>query len=551
MRNLARSSFTRSQRGSRRSPKRTFVDLGDMGGLKLTFKLGPKKPAADAGEGGSGAYAPTRSLPTGPGDNAPHPFAAGARTGATGDAGAFGGDNGRPKIPMALLKAKLEREQAALAAASAAEAAARVSQGAGTMKGVPKALQKSQNSALGVASGKVEKKKVKRPIPAGALGVPGLPGAKIGGGSRPTGGGVGANSMDAGADAGYDSWGEDNDLPGPSFPSLVMKIKNGPLGMGAGGEARQQNTTPVPVPVFTEPPPKPSQLVDVLKKLQQKDPHQVFAEPVTEQIAPGYFAVVHSPMDMKTLKQNVSFGKYVTWDLFTTDVELVYRNAMAYNPLGTAVHALAAKSLALASKVLEKSQSSGLSPLSAAAKRVKIAHVASTASFGGAAGDAMELSMSTFGGVAVSMPSVSLGGTGTGADGDGSDANSDDDEEVGGPLGDENKKKKKTVRFWRHTFVENSQRAPYPSLAAWRDANCASSLFASAPSPATPQTMVQPSAVFFQKRKGSKTYVEGLESWASALSGRAKVVATRLALAAKKVRPRVSQIPPPRLTIQC
>ena len=38
--------------------------------------------------------------------------------------------------------------------------------------------------------------------------------------------------------------------------------------------------------------------------------------------------------------------------------------------------------------------------------------------------------MSTFGGVAVSMPSVSLGGTGTGADGDGSDANSDDDEEV-------------------------------------------------------------------------------------------------------------------------
>ena len=55
-----------------------------MGGLKLTFKLGPKKPASDGGEGGSGGSAPSapaRTLPSGPGGGAPHPFAAGARTG--------------------------------------------------------------------------------------------------------------------------------------------------------------------------------------------------------------------------------------------------------------------------------------------------------------------------------------------------------------------------------------------------------------------------------------------------------------------------------------
>ena len=81
-----------------------------MGGLKLTFKLGPKKPASDGGEGGSGGSAPSapaRTLPSGPGGGAPHPFAAGARTGG-GDAGASP-SGARPKVPAALLKAKLER----------------------------------------------------------------------------------------------------------------------------------------------------------------------------------------------------------------------------------------------------------------------------------------------------------------------------------------------------------------------------------------------------------------------------------------------------------
>jgi hypothetical protein len=83
-----------------------------MGGLKLTFKLGPKKPASDGGEGGSGGSAPSapaRTLPSGPGGGAPHPFAAGARTGG-GEAGASP-SGARPKVPAALLKAKLERER--------------------------------------------------------------------------------------------------------------------------------------------------------------------------------------------------------------------------------------------------------------------------------------------------------------------------------------------------------------------------------------------------------------------------------------------------------
>ena len=81
------------------------------------------------------------------------------------------------KVPAALLKAKLERERAAAGAASRS-AGATPSEGATMkgvpkallMKGVPKALQGGGKPAPGVSSGKVEKKKVKRPIPAGSRG---------------------------------------------------------------------------------------------------------------------------------------------------------------------------------------------------------------------------------------------------------------------------------------------------------------------------------------------------------------------------------------------
>ena len=481
-----------------------------MGGLKLTFKLGPKKPASDGGEGGSGGSAPSapaRTLPSGPGGGAPHPFAAGARTGG-GDAGASP-SGARPKVPAALLKAKLERERAAAGAASRS-AGATPSEGATMkgvpkallMKGVPKALQGGGKPAPGVSSGKVEKKKVKRPIPAGAGAVPGFPGVKIRLVSKP-GGGIGAASAGAAAaaamDSGYDSWGEGDDAtPTASNLGTHKRARDA----AASDDRASNGLVPGPVPAFVEPPPKPSAMLDVTKKLQAKDKHGVFAEPVTEAIAPGYFSVVATPMDFRTLRENIRLGKYQSWDAFVRDVELIFANAMAYNPAGTAVHALAAKTLELARRAAEKARSAGLSP-GARAKRAKMAHVASMASFGGDERAAL---------ASVDDPVVSSRGF-VGAPSSTGFEEEDDDDEVGGGNDDDDKKKKKGgLRFKRHTFNELRSRTVMPSLAAWRRANAlvetrGGGVFPNGkPIPETPQAMVRPSATFFQKRAAAESY---------------------------------------------
>ena len=100
----------------------------------------------------------------------------------------------------------------------------------------------------------------------------------------------------------------------------------------------------------------------------------IFAEPVTEAIAPGYFSLITSPMDFRTLRENVRLGKYTAWRVFTADLELIYLNAMAYNPQGTVYHTLAGKTLEQSRKWTEKARAAGMSP---AAKRAKMAHVAS------------------------------------------------------------------------------------------------------------------------------------------------------------------------------
>ena len=130
-------------------------------------------------------------------------------------------------------------------------------------------------------------------------------------------------------------------------------------------------------------------MLEVVKKLQSKDKHGIFAEPVTEAIAPGYFGVVDRPMDFRTLRDNVGLGKYQTWDGFAGDLELIYANAAAYNPPGTAVHVLANKTADAARKIIEKARHSALSP---AAKRARMASVNSFASIqasGGAGGAAV------------------------------------------------------------------------------------------------------------------------------------------------------------------
>ena len=449
---------------------------------------------------------------------------------------------------MALLRAKLERERAA-AGSPGASADGPVMRGvpkALAMKGVPEALQQGQpaassqmsggGGALGVASGKVEKKKVKRPISAHVATLPGGAKVKLISGSAGLGAASAARAAKAALDAGYDSWGEgdaeDDRASGGS--AMAKKRKRGGFGEDArdadpgtpGGSAQTPSRPPSAPPTFAEPPPKQRDMLEVVKKLQSKDKHGIFAEPVTEAIAPGYFGVVDRPMDFRTLRDNVGLGKYQTWDGFAGDLELIYANAAAYNPPGTAVHVLANKTADAARKIIEKARHSALSP---AAKRARMASVNSFASIqaSGGAGGAAVPEASAGGSLSLkpALPGDSMGGTGTG--GAGLDDDDDDDEVAGGHGGDKADEKKKAKIFKRHTFAETRTRFPLPSMAAHAALHRAGS--SSSRATATPQAMVHATAVFHQPRELAAAYAGSLRAWAGDLTGRARRVAERLA----------------------
>lgn len=76
-------------------------------------------------------------------------------------------------------------------------------------------------------------------------------------------------------------------------------------------------------------------LEHLLKKLEQRDPQQFFAWPVTDNIAPGYSAIITSPMDFCTMRQKVDDNQYNNLQDFLADFKLMCTNAMQYNQSDT------------------------------------------------------------------------------------------------------------------------------------------------------------------------------------------------------------------------
>ena len=101
-------------------------------------------------------------------------------------------------------------------------------------------------------------------------------------------------------------------------------------------------------------------LEDALNKLQKLDKFHIFAYPVTEDIAPGYFSIISRPMDFATLRAHVKNNDYLSMYPFCVDVETMYRNALAYNPPSTEIHQQATMMLERARRMLNKMR--GLSP---------------------------------------------------------------------------------------------------------------------------------------------------------------------------------------------
>ncbi|XP_071702454.1 transcription factor GTE9-like [Rutidosis leptorrhynchoides] len=81
----------------------------------------------------------------------------------------------------------------------------------------------------------------------------------------------------------------------------------------------------------------------LLKKLMTHQHGWVFNKPV-DVVAlqiPDYFNVIKNPMDLGTIKEKLSSGKYSSPLEFYADVRLTFSNAMTYNPPGNDVHIMA------------------------------------------------------------------------------------------------------------------------------------------------------------------------------------------------------------------
>ena len=131
-----------------------------------------------------------------------------------------------------------------------------------------------------------------------------------------------------------------------------------------------QNVSMDPPTVKDEPAASKKKLDDALNKLQKLDKTHVFAYPVTEEIAPGYFSIITRPMDFSTLRANVKNGHYAAFYPFCVDVETMFRNALRYNPPVTEIHQLAANMLEKARRMLNKLR--GLAPSAGFIKPAKI-----------------------------------------------------------------------------------------------------------------------------------------------------------------------------------
>jgi len=57
----------------------------------------------------------------------------------------------------------------------------------------------------------------------------------------------------------------------------------------------------------------------------------LFAEPVTEEIAPTYFEVIRRPMDLTTMWKKLERGEYRNTQAVRDDLELMARNAIVFN----------------------------------------------------------------------------------------------------------------------------------------------------------------------------------------------------------------------------
>ncbi|XP_024992181.1 uncharacterized protein LOC112526039 isoform X1 [Cynara cardunculus var. scolymus] len=135
------------------------------------------------------------------------------------------------------------------------------------------------------------------------------------------------NSVSGGSDSNADvdnrkinsgSGGIPNQHQGGKVPKAMDTLHASPLEAGP--------TTPLPDKKL---------LVFILDRLQKKDTHGVFSEPVDPNELPDYHEIIDQPMDFGTVRSKLDKGLYSNLEELEADVYLICSNAMQYNPSDT------------------------------------------------------------------------------------------------------------------------------------------------------------------------------------------------------------------------
>ncbi|KAK7283459.1 hypothetical protein RIF29_12990 [Crotalaria pallida] len=85
----------------------------------------------------------------------------------------------------------------------------------------------------------------------------------------------------------------------------------------------------------TTPLPDKKLLLFILDRLQKKDTHGVFSEPVDPEELPDYHDIIKQPMDFGTVRNKLDGALYANLEQFENDVFLICSNAMQYNSADT------------------------------------------------------------------------------------------------------------------------------------------------------------------------------------------------------------------------
>eukprot|EP00803_Ostreobium_quekettii_P000090 evm.model.scf_255EXC.3 EVM.evm.TU.scf_255EXC.3 scf_255EXC:37263-38102(+) len=91
----------------------------------------------------------------------------------------------------------------------------------------------------------------------------------------------------------------------------------------------------------------------VIDKLQQQDKSEIFKEPVTEDVAPGYFDVISTPMDFTTIRAKLAAGGFTSWGRLEADLMVMFENALTYNGPSTVYYKQAKTLMQVAKKLLD------------------------------------------------------------------------------------------------------------------------------------------------------------------------------------------------------